>query len=113
MAMHTVADVFSHSSYTMHDGKMTYISHELSALNEADNDEFVPARYASAKAVVKNVLKHYIEGTEGTVEDFILGNEYYDGSFKIRNLSTYASEIKQLDANQESILASVTRKVNQ
>ena len=74
---------------------------------------FVPARYASAKAVVKNVLKHYIEGTEGTVEDFILGNEYYDGSFKIRNLSTYASEIKQLDANQESILASVTRKVNQ
>lgn len=113
MAMHTAADVFAHSSYTMHDGKMTYISHELSVINEADNAEFVPARYASAKAVVKNVLKHYIEGTEGTVEDFILGNEYYDGSFQIRNLLKYAGEIKELDANQESVLASVTRKVNQ
>ena len=111
MAMHTAADVYAHSSYTEHEGKMTYISHETTVLKEADNTEFVTARYTSSKQVVKNVLNHYLNGTEGSVEDFILDSTCYDGSFKIRNIYSYASELYSLDANQAQILQNLSKEV--
>lgn len=111
MAMHTAADVFAHSSYTEYNGKMEYISHELSELKEADNSQFVTARYASAKQVVRNVLQHYLTGTEGSVEDFILDSTYYDGSFKIRNIHSYASEIATLTPEQDAILKGLSQEV--
>lgn len=112
MAMHTAADVFAHSSYTEYEGKDTYISHESTVLKEADNTEFVTSRYASAKMVVNNVLNHYLTGTEGSIEDFILDSTYYDGSFKIRNIHSYASEIATLTPEQNAILEGLTKEVN-
>ena len=113
MAMHTAADVFAHSSYTEYNNKMTYISHEASEINEADNSSYIPARFNATKAVVKNVLAHYINGTEGSVEDFILDDTYYDGSFQIRNLQKYAAELTTLNSNQDQTLRSITRYVGQ
>jgi hypothetical protein len=112
MAMHSAADVFAHSSYTDYNGEPMYISHETTVLKEADNTEFVTARYASAKVVVNNVLNHYLTGTEGSVEDFILDSTYYDGSFKIRNIHSYASEIATLTPEQDAILKGLTKEVN-
>lgn len=111
MAMHTVADVFAHSSYTEYNNNMTYISHESSEIKEADNSSYIPTRYKAAKAVVKNVLAHYVNGTEGSVEDFVLDNTYYDGSFQIRNLQKYAAELTTLNSNQDQTLRSITRYV--
>lgn len=113
MAMHTAADVFAHSSYTEYNNNMTYISHESSEIKEADNSSYIPARYKAAKAVVKNVLAHYVNGTEGSVEDFVLDNTYYDGSFQIRNLQKYAAELTTLNSNQDQTLRSITRYVGQ
>ena len=113
MAMHTAADVFAHSSYTEYNNQMTYISHESTEIKEADNSAYIPARYKAAKAVVKNVLRHYVEGTEGSVEDFILDNNYYDGSFQIRNLQKYAAELTTLNSNQDQTLRSITKYVGQ
>ena len=110
MAMHTAADVFAHSSYTEYEGETTYISHE-GDLREADNAEFIPARYKAAKAVVRNVMKHYVDGTEGSVEDFVLGSEYFDGSFQIRNLSKYAAELNQLDGAQMDSIEQISRNL--
>ncbi len=109
MAMHAAADVYAHSSYTNINGKWIYISHESTEIKEADNKDFEPKRYASAKKIVSNVMQNCIAGREGSINDFILGNEYYDGSYKIRNLYDYASEIAVLNEQQTAILQSVTR----
>ena len=37
-----------------------------------DNKDYEPKRYASAKAVVNNVLNNYLQGKEGSINDFIL-----------------------------------------
>jgi hypothetical protein len=109
MAMHAAADVYAHSSYANIDGEWIYISHESTEIKEADNKDYEPKRYASAKAVVNNVLNNYLQGKEGSINDFILPEQYYDGSFKIRNMYEYANEITTLDQNQTKILKNITR----
>ncbi|MBE5935452.1 MAG: hypothetical protein E7262_06630 [Lachnospiraceae bacterium] len=109
MAMHAAADVYAHSSYTNVDGNWIYISHDSTDIKEADNKDFEPKRYASAKKIVQNVLNNYLQGKEGSVYDFVLPEEYYDGSYKIRNMYDYASEITELDEESAIILQGITR----
>jgi hypothetical protein len=108
MAMHTAADIYAHSAYAYKDGKWIYISHSSTEITESDNTDYKPKRYKSAKKVVSTILSNYLAGKEGSVNDFVLSNSYYDGSFKLRKMYDYASEIQTLDSGTANVLKNVT-----
>lgn len=99
VAMHTVTDLFAHSTWAKptENSKYQRIKHDGTFDTRydpnADSVDVVKTRFNAAKAVAKNVLNHYFNGTNGSVSDFVLSTSYYDGTYYIYKIKTYANAI--------------------
>ncbi|MBS7007280.1 S8 family peptidase [Anaerostipes sp.] len=111
VAMHTSTDTFAHSTYRNYNGQWYSITHAINETkgqfkeNEADNPNFVPARFKMAYRAERNTLYRY-QGKRSDVavcHDFHAANapDYYPSNptFKVKRLSSYGSEVHLSDAN--------------
>ncbi len=98
MALHQATDIFAHSAY-MFDSKslkfirISHTNHFASSGDDADNTNVAPVRYTAAKQVAKNSIAHYFTNTPGTVGDFALSTTYYNGSYHLYQINTFAKNI--------------------
>ncbi len=94
MALHIATDVFAHSAWEPDSTgtSWTRIKHVTDSNNmyAADDPKYVPSRYTAAQQVAKNVMGHYKNSTVGTVFDFILSEQYYNGTFLLGNFKESA-----------------------
>ena len=91
VALHTVTDLFAHSTYTM---EGTYINHD----NGADEPNVAKYRYECAKEMAKQVIKRMKRSTEGTLEDFKNAvSVYREDSKEGFKITSYSKRAEQVD----------------
>ena len=99
VAIHTATDLFAHSAWAKPNSTSKYqrIKHDgtfnTSYDPNADSIYVIKSRFEAAKAVARNALSHYFNGTSGSVSDFALSTSYYDGTYYIYQIKTYANAI--------------------
>lgn len=112
VAMHTSTDTFAHSTYRKYNGKWYSITHAVNPdkgqmkENEADNPNYIPARFKMAYRAERNTLYRY-QGKRSEVavcHDFHAAHdpeEYYPSNptFKVKRISKYGEEVKISDKN--------------
>lgn len=96
MALHQATDIFAHSAYAYNGSKYIRVKHSAvfgDSGYDADKTNVIPARFPAAKQVAKNAIAHYFTNTPGTVGDFALSSTYYDSSFYLYQMNTFASAV--------------------
>lgn len=96
LALHVATDAFAHSAWEPNSTgtSWTRIKHvtDSNNMDAADDPEYVSSRYTAAEQVAKNVMSNYKNSTVGTVYDFILSEQYYNGTFLLGNFYKSASK---------------------
>lgn len=105
MAIHQATDIFAHSAYTYNntEGKYMRITHSPESNPAADNPNICASRINAAKQVAKNSLSHLSNNSDGWVIDFALSSTYYDGSYYLYKINTFATAINQSDSSLNKV----------
>lgn len=103
MAIHSATDVFAHSTYGRFNGVWKLLDHSNTIAGLADkiSDDAFPERYRTAVKVAKNSLTTYINGSAGTVSDFLPVDAYKSAgiTWAVKDLYRYANVFDSNVAN--------------
>lgn len=113
LALHTVSDMFAHSTYFYEEGEYQYISHSIGADQHEVGSRFMN-RWECAVKMGAIVVENLIHGTPGSLGDYaaVIGFAYDSGTpdqFYLRNFSTNA---KAVDEEQYLKYQEIFERVN-
>lgn len=99
VAMHTATDVYAHSVWTAQYGRLFHGTPN----DYADKSNVVKERFAAAKSVAVNILKHFRDNSIGTVSDFCTSVKYNAGIFKLYYFEDYLRAFSDPIANNMAV----------
>lgn len=103
MAIHSATDVFAHSTYGRFNGVWKLLNHSNTIAGLADkiSEDAFPERYRTAVKVARNSLTTYIDGSAGTVSDFLPVDAYKSAgiTWAVKDLYRYANVFDSNVAN--------------
>lgn len=95
IAIHSITDIYAHSAWKqLSDGSWIRIKHPGTGntfANTADDYQYIPMRYVTAKEAAKNVLAKAYKGQEGNLYDFVFPVSSYSGYY-LGNFAPYAQK---------------------
>lgn len=102
MAMHAATDVYSHRAYAKINGKWTHLDH-YGNNKYADRTDKYKTRYKAAIQTAECIMQCYEYGDSGDHWEFVHTKEYYDGTYRLKNLVEYAKQQETLDKQKSGI----------
>ena len=113
LALHTVSDMFAHSTYFYEQGEYQYISHSIGADHHEVGSRFAN-RWECAVRMGAIVVENLIHGNPGSLKDYatVIDRVYDSGTpdqFYLRNFSKNA---KAVDEEQYTNYQEIFKRVN-
>lgn len=102
MAMHAATDVYAHRAYAKISGKWTHLDH-YNNNKYADRTDKFETRFLAAKQTARDIMLCYEVGDSGDHWEFVHTKKYYDGTYKLKNLVSYAKQQETLDESNSGI----------
>lgn len=97
IAMHSITDVFAHSTWAKQSGVWKRITHNNDWEQSTDNPNIFPLRYSAAQTVLQSALAKACYGSEGLLADFMLSPSTFGSSesekFYLGNYVPYVKKV--------------------